>query len=113
MQIQNRTNTPFNGILIENTTFEEVRNIAMNLRFRGFHPLGYKRYYLSHGDTYGMMKKAREIRTKGFFGIPNEFGTLYFPWSRAAYLIAPRKIEPAIYKEVVRLNPDAVFNMLA
>jgi len=112
MQISGNSNLSFNGILIKNTSFEHVRNIAMTLKFRGYHPLGFKRLYLAKENVFEMGEKVREIRGKGLSGNPKEFGTLYFPWSRAAYLIAPRKSEPEIYKEVIKINPEAVFNML-
>jgi len=114
MQINKVNNkTSFSGIYIKNASFEEVRDVAMFLKINGYYPLGYKKYYLPNSSRYNIISKAREVRTIGMYGIPKEFGTLYFPWSRSACLVAPHKTEVSIAKLVKKIRPDAIFDMLA
>jgi len=109
-KIQN--NTSFKGIYINNITFPQVRNLAMSLKSQGFHPLGFKKYYTPNGDYYELSMRAKSVKRIGMYGIPKEFGTIYYPWKNAAYLIASMHDEQNIYEFVKRIYPNAVLNML-
>lgn len=112
MQISNNNKTSFNGIFLKNVTFPEVQDLALSLKFKGFYPLGHKKYYLPQGDVFEMCNKAKEIKAIGMKGIQNEFGTLYFPWRKAAFLIASPKVEMSLFDIVKTRKPDAELFML-
>ena len=112
MQIRNNNQTSFNGIYLKNVDFPDVRNVAMSLKFYGFHPLGHKTYYLPKGDVFEMCNKAKEIKKIGMKGIPKEFGTLFFPWRRSAFFIAEPKVEIEMYKLVKKTKPSAELYLL-
>ena len=112
MQITNNSQTSFNGIYLKNVDFPEVRDIVMSLKFRGFHPLGHKTYFLPKGDVFEMCNKAKEIKQIGMKGIANEFGTLLFPWRRSAFFIAEPKVEMEMYRLVKKTKPSAELYLL-
>ena len=112
MQIQNNNsnNLSFNGILLSNSKFESVQNIAMHLRRTGFLNLGHKTIYYNN-TMVEKMARAKEIRAKsGFFA--REFGCVFFPWSKEAYIMASPEYEQFMFPVIKQYDKDASINFL-
>ena len=112
MQISNNTpnNLSFNGILLSNPRFESVRNVAMHLKRTGFLNLGHKTVYCNN-TMVDKMAKAKEIRTKsGFFA--REFGCVFFPWSKEAYIMASPDYEQFMLPVIQQYDKKAYINFL-
>ena len=102
----------FNGILLKNVSFEEVRDVVMFLRMKGYYDLGFKKYYTAKPQMSEFIKIAKEARLRGLSGYQDEFGTLIFPWAKKAYIIGNIKEEPHILDQVYRVTPKAEWHSL-
>lgn len=112
MQIQNNSsnNLSFNGIKLSNPKFESVRNVAMHLKKTEFLNLGHKTIYCNNVMT-DKMAAAAKIRAKsGFFD--KEFGCVFFPWSKEAYIMASPAYEKFMLPIIKQYDKGACINFL-
>ena len=113
MQINNYDNkTHFSAIKLKNTTFNDARDAAMFLQMNCFKPLGYKQHYISRDNIQRIKSYIKYHRENHLYGIPNEFGTIIFPWSKEAYIISSPKNEQEIITLLKDFTPNASLNML-
>ena len=70
MQIQNNNNIPFNGIKLSSAKFEDVREVAFDLKRAGFLNLGFKKVYCNNNFNE-KLKQAQYIRERSGFLIGN------------------------------------------
>lgn len=66
MKIQNNNNLSFSGIKISSAKFEDVREVAFDLKRAGFLSLGHKTIYCNNNIS-DKMKAARQIRQQSEF----------------------------------------------
>lgn len=110
MQIQNNNNMSFNGIKLSSAKFEDVREVAFDLRRTGFLNLGFKRIYCNN-SVDEKFKQAAKIRNEsGFFD--REFGAIIFPWSNEAYILASPSYEQLMLPLIKQYDKDAVLNLM-
>ena len=102
----------FNGILLKNVSFEEVRDVAMFLKSVGYNCLGFKKYYTAKPQMSEFIKFAKDARLWGMTGEQDEFGTLIFPWAKKAYIIGNMSEEANILDQVYRVTSKAEFHTL-
>jgi len=110
MQIQNNNNLSFGGIKISSAKFEDVREVAFDLKRAGFLNLGHKTIYCNNNIS-DKMKAASQIRKQsGFYD--REFGAVFFPWSNEAYIMADPCYEQLMFPMIKQYDKDAVLNLL-
>ena len=110
MKIQNNNNLSFNGIKISSAKFEDVREVAFDLKRAGFLSLGHKTIYCNNNISV-KMKAARQIRQQSEF-FDREFGAVFFPWSNEAYIMASPCYEQLMFPMIKQYDKDAVLNLL-
>lgn len=109
MQIQNNNNIPFNGIKLSSAKFENVREVAFDLKRAGFLNLGFKKVYCNNNFNE-KLKQAKHIRERsGFFD--REFGAVFFPWSGEAYIMADPNYEQLMLPVIKQYDEGAILNL--
>lgn len=114
MDINRNLNTYYNspkftGIKLQNSNFENARNIMLQLKRVGFDCLGHKTRYCNN-ETLDKIKMAKFVRDNSLFG-DKEYGVLFLPWSGEAYIMANPKDELTIYR-ILKQYDDVSFNFL-
>ena len=110
MQIQNNNNIPFNGIKLSSAKFEDVKEVTFDLKRAGFLNLGFKKIYCNNNFNE-KLKLAQYIRNRsGFFD--REFGTIFFPWSDEAYILANPNYEQLMLPLIKQYDKGAILNIL-
>ena len=110
MRIQNNNNQSFGGIKISSAKFEDVREVAFDLKRTGFLNLGHKTIYCNNNIS-DKIKVAQQIRKQsGFYD--REFGTVIFPLSNEAYIMADPCYEQLMFHLIKQYDKDAVLNLL-
>lgn len=112
MQIQNNfsNNLSFKGIKLSNPQFESVRNLAIYLKKTGFLNLGHRTIYCNNVMP-DKIKAASKLRAQsGFYN--KEFGCVFFPWSKEAYIMASPEYEHLMLPIVQQYDKKACINFL-
>lgn len=102
-----KNNISFKGILLSNVQENDLRQVVRFLKGKGYYNLGIKRYYPINDVFKNMVELTREARMNGLHGYENEFGTVFFPWLKKAYIIGYRKEEKHILDQVRRVITKA------
>lgn len=112
MQIQNNNlnNLSFNGIQLSSNKFKSVRNLALHLKRTGFLNLGHKTIYCNDRMTDKMAAAAKIRAQSGFYD--KEFGCVFFPWSKEAYIMASPEYEKFMLPVIKQYDKDACINFL-
>lgn len=111
MQVQPITNqSNFKGIKLSNPDFNKVKKMAMFLEVNGFECLGHKKIYCNN-NFKDKIKEAKFIRNHASF-FEREFGVIFFPWSKEAYIMATPALEQFILPVVKECDEGASLNFL-
>ena len=111
MQVQPNTNqSNFKGIKLSCPEFNDVRKMAMFLEVNGFECLGHKKIYCNN-NINNKIKEAKLIRNCASF-FEREFGVVFFPWSKEAYIMATPALEQFILPVIKECDEGASLNFL-
>ncbi len=100
----------FNGIKLSNSSFEKVRDVVFHLNRTGFSNLGHKTMFIEN-TIAAKINKFKEFRANAFFN-DREFGAIFLPWSKEAYLVANPDYEQFMLPVVKQLDSGASINLM-
>jgi hypothetical protein len=100
----------FSGIRLSSSKFEHVREVAFYLQRTGFENLGHKTFYINN-DTKSKISKFKAFRNSTYFN-SREFGAIFLPWSKEAYIVASPEYEQFILPVVKSVDNKATINLL-
>lgn len=106
----NNNNINFSGIRLSNPKFDNVRGIAMGLKLRGYNVVGHRTFYINNNFD-SKLKLFKFIREKNDFSA-NDFGFVFLPWSKEAYIVGSKKGEQNIMSNILKLDRKAHINLL-
>lgn len=111
MEIRNNYyNQSFKGIKLSNNNFERAVDVVMHLNRIGFEALGHRTFVVEN-TMKSKQKVFSSIRNSGTFD-PKEFGVVFLPWSKEAYLVANPLDEQNMFSSVKKFDRGAKLNLL-
>ena len=105
--INNQTN--FKGIKLSTNEDTKVRETVKKLIKEGYYCLGKKDLFCSNTNV-DIINKISSVREKAKF-YKKEFGVLFLPWSKSAYIVSSKSEEQELIKNVQKFDPDAKLNL--
>ncbi len=106
----NNNNIYFSGIKLSNPKFEDVRDIAMNLKCRGYNVFGHKTFYVNN-NFESKIKIFKFIRSSNYFSV-DDFGFVFLPWSKEAYVVGSPIGEQLLLPKIMKLDKKAHINLM-
>lgn len=110
MQVKSKINqSNFNGIKLSNPDFDNVRRLALSLKFNGYDCLGYKKVYCDNNIS-SKINRVHSIRSQAKFPF-HKFGVVILPWSKEAYFLSSPYCEQSLYRVVKKYDKGAKINL--
>lgn|SRR5574344_564605 len=102
--------TNFRGIRLSSNDFDKVREVVMHLKRTGFDCIGKKEIFVSNtfNEKHSIFEKLREKTPFGDL----QFGAVFLPWSKEAYLIAQPRYEQLMLPVIKHVDNGAKINFL-
>lgn len=85
----------FTGIRLSRSSFNDVKNVVMDLKYNNVNVLGYRISYVNN-DFNSKLRLFRHFRVLNNFQ-SNEVGVIFLPWSKEAYLMGTHSYEQQLF----------------
>lgn len=110
METQNINPISFNGIKLSTYGDRPAKRVVRYMEVNGYGCVGKKTYHVNN-KLEDKSKIASYIR-EHFKFYENEFGILFFPWSREVYLLSELENEQKMLEWVREMDPKACINLM-
>jgi len=103
-------NMHFDGIRLSDSNFNNVKKIALSMKFNGYNVFGHRTFYVNN-DFESKMKVFKFVRKNNGF-LSNDFGFVFLPWSKEAYIVGSQTGEQILMKKLLKLDKKAKINLM-
>jgi hypothetical protein len=108
--IKTNNNADFKGIKLSRNGRRYVKDVASRINCGEFSFIEKRKEYVS--NTFNDKRKVFSVMRADNAFDNDEFGVLYLPWSKEAYIVSNPLAEQRLFPIVKKLDEDASLNLL-